>query len=256
MHRSGAALIEMALTALILLIIIFGGIEYGRMVFGRQFAGEGARVAAKEAATKPGAIVLPPNAQNIFVDPQVFNERFTVIDLGNLRFPTGAALTDQNGDAVVNVEDQFIVLPPVHSTLRSVMFQETRIVAGVPRNLLRLKGVLLRNPTAPFDLIVRIPDTTPAPAFLHRAIEPPLPADAMLTGQNLVRIECWQWFDFAVWPFGGAGLPALAFTNFPLDPTRPPGQQLYNVVINTDLDPTTRQARFFRSYAIARKHVQ
>jgi len=247
-NQRGVAMIEFALVGFILIMLIFGGIEYGRLMSNRQFCGEGARIAAKEASTKPGALVLPPNAANLFIDPDVFDERFTVIDLNSFRFPSGAVLTDQDGDGDVDLDDQFRVLPAVHTTLRVNMATDNRTIAGVPRRLFRFRGVLLRNPgAAPFDLVVRVPDFRTNPAFLRRIIHPPLPTDPQLTGQGLVRIECWQWFDFAAWPFGGSGLPAVAYTNFP------PG---YATVITTDIDAGTRQARSLRSFSIARKEIQ
>jgi hypothetical protein len=246
-RQKGAVLIEFLIVAVILLIIIFGGIEYGRLMYVREFAGEGARVAAREAATKPGALVLPATNAALWVDPGVFNENFTCIDLNNLRFPSGAPLVDQDGDGDVDVDDQFAVLPAVHRTLRSTMIRETRDVAGVPRTLLRFRGVLLRNGGAAFDLIVRVPEISGSNATLRRVINPPLAADPMLPTQGLIRMECWKWFNFAVWPFGGAGVAnPLVYSNIP------PGY----AVILIDLDPTSRQGLALRSFGIGRKDIQ
>ncbi len=238
--REGGVLIEFLLVVILLLVIIFGGIEYGRAMYARNFAGEGARSAAREAATKPGPLVLPAGPGPLYNDPGVFLENFTAIDLANLRFPSGAPLTDQDGDADVDIDDQFAVLPAVHAALRGNMFTDD--VTLPPRRLLRFHGVLLRNAAAAFDVVVRVPDVAGASAPLRRIVNPPAAVDA----QGMVRMECWQWFKFTAYPFGGAGLPPLAYSNLP------PGF----AVVTIDLDPDSRQGTVLRSYAVARKEIQ
>jgi hypothetical protein len=240
-RQHGVMLVEFLLVAFSLTTLVFMGVQFGLLMSRLQVTGEGARIAARDAATKPGNLTLPVSSSPIYIDSAVFNENFTVIDLGNLRFPSGAALTDQDGDSDVDLDDQFRVLPSVHSLLRNQMVLDTTSFPG--RSLLRLRGVLLRNAAAPFDLIVRVPDISGSNAVLRRAINPPL----SLTAEGSVRMECRQWFDFSSWFLGGAAIPdPLIYSNLPAG----------YLVVSIDLEAGSRHGMALGAFAVGRKEIQ
>jgi hypothetical protein len=237
--RDGIVLIEFLFVALLLLMIVFMGAQFGLMISQLQFTAEGARIAVKEASTKPGALVIPA-ANGVYVDPGVFDERFTVIDVASFRNPTtGAPLA-----AGATLDDQFNLLPPGNRALRSHMFLDSVTVPG--RTLLRFQGVLLQLPGSPaFKYLVRVPDVAGSTARLRRVISPPAanPADGLL------QFECWQWFSYTTWLLpGGAVLPAsLTYTNLP------PGGY---TVLKLDVEPASRAGTRLVSYGVARKEIQ
>jgi hypothetical protein len=243
----GVVLIEFLAIALGLLIITFAAFEFGRVMFTREYVGESARMAAHEAATKPGSLILPLDATEVYDDPGVFLEDFTVIDVNNLRFPDGSPLTDQNGDGNVDLTDQFMVLPPVHTLLRASMFSETRDINGTPRTIVRLPGVLLQNPAATFDLIVRVPEISGSDAALRRVINPPLDGDALLLNEGLARFECWEWNNVITYVPGLPAVPdPLNYSNVPAGFS----------VVTLDVNPNNPAGLTLKSYAIARKEIQ
>ena len=223
-RRRGALLIEFLLVGFVLTSLIFMGIQFGLLMSELQLTGEGARVAARDAATKPGPLVLPATSNSIYEDPGVFNENFTVIDAG-----------------AVNLDDQFRALPAVHSLLRANMVLDTTSFPG--RSLLRFMGVLLQSDTDPSKLIVRIPDITGGNAILRRVIDPP----ASMNSDGTVRMECNQWFEFTSWFLGGVETPGtLTYANIPTG---------YSVV-SIDLRAGSRHGMRLGSFAVARKEIQ
>jgi hypothetical protein len=220
----GVILIEFIMVAFGLTAIIFMGVQFGLLMTPLQVTGEGARVAARDAATKPGALVLPADNSSLYVDPGVFEETYTVIDVGTL---SGT------------LDDLFASLPAVHTTLRAEMFLDSLSIPG--RSLLRFKGVLLRN--AGGALIVRVPEIAGSTATLRRIIDPPLAVAA----DGTVRMECHQWFEFTSWFLGGSAIPgSLTYLNLPAG---------YSVV-SIDLEPGSRRGLEFESFAIGRKEIQ
>jgi len=209
--RRGSVLLEFAVAMFAFTTIAFAGIELGRAFFTAQIASEGARIAARESATKPGPLATP-------LDAGVFIERYTVIDLNNLRAPGGGAFnTDADFDGDVDVDDLFIVLPPLHLALRSVMVREDRVIGVTTRRLLRFPGSLLRNPGLPLgeDLIVKIPDVVAEGATtdvnLSKVVR--LNYDALT---NTIRTEVRYHYQFSVFmATSGTGGPLLP----PIDPT-------------------------------------
>lgn len=188
----GSVMVEFAIAMVAFATIAFAGIELGRAFFTAQVTGEGARIAARESVTKPGPLAAPE-------DPGIFIERYTAIDLDRLRAPAGGPFNaDADLDGDVDVNDLFLVLPPLHVALRSVMIREDRTINGVPRRLLRFPGSLFRNPARVLgeDLIVRIPDIVAEGAatdvVLSRVVT--LQYDP---ATNIVRTEARYHYQFA-----------------------------------------------------------
>src|ERR1051326_1549352 len=84
--RRGAALIEFALIALTVYLLLAGGIELGRMIFVSQTLQDAARVAARELAVTP----LPADYKfedalndGGKVQPNIWNEAMLVLDVSN-----------------------------------------------------------------------------------------------------------------------------------------------------------------------------
>lgn len=210
--RAGSILIEFTIAMFAFVTIAFAGIELGRAFFTAQIAGEGARIAARESATKPGPLGAP-------TDPGIFIERYTAIDLDRLRNPSGGAFnTDVDGDGDVDVDDLFLVLPPLHIALRSVMIREDRSINGIRRRLLRFPGALFRNPSGAVplgeDLIVKIPEVVSEGATtavqLSKVVN--LNYDS---ATNTIRTEVRYHYQFSVFM-------ATAGTGGPLLPPIPP----------------------------------
>ena len=122
----GALLVELALVALILSLLLAGTIELGRAVFASQLVQDAARVAARELALVPAA----PDAtfEEVLASPAgrlVYDPCRLVIDLDAI--PAGSTL-----------DDVFASLPVVNRVLRAGM-----IVDGIgSRRLLRYPGAL------------------------------------------------------------------------------------------------------------------
>jgi len=125
----GAALVEFALIALVLYVLLAGGIEIGRAVFSAQILQDVARVAAREIALTrlPAAASFEDALANCAVRRRVFDERFLVVDL----------------DIVNDLDAYFARMPIVNQMLRPLMIYDRPIVQGARRNLLRYPGALL-----------------------------------------------------------------------------------------------------------------
>jgi hypothetical protein len=211
-RRTGSVLVEFAVAMFAFVTIAFAGIELGRAFFTAQIAGEGARIAARESATKPGALGTPG-------DPAIFIERYTVIDIDRLRDPAGGAFnTDADMDGDVDVDDLFQVLPSLHIALRSVMIRENRAVNGIERRLLRFPGALFRNPAGGVplgeDLIVKIPDVVAEGATTDVELSNVVTLNYDST-TNTIRTEVRYHHQFSVFmATSGTGGPLLP----PIDP--------------------------------------
>lgn len=135
----GGVLIEFAMIALALYLLLALLIDFGRLMFTAQAVQEAARVAARELALVP----LPAAATfaAALQDPAV---RATVYDPGLLVIP----VTDN--DSFRNTLD---ALPVVNKVLVPLMIHET--IGDV--EYLRYPGALLTDPTATFGFTVGIP---------------------------------------------------------------------------------------------------
>ena len=155
--RTGAALVEFALVALLVYLIAAAGIELGRAIFVAQTIQDAARVAARELALvpQPADADFPTALAN---SPGVWDPNNLVIDLS-------ACQSDSNSDADIQAYVQ--ALPSVNRALFPVYIHEN--VNGGTRPLLRYPGALLQVPpsapqadtcpAAATDLTVQIPVT-------------------------------------------------------------------------------------------------
>lgn len=141
LHRDerGGVLIEFAMIALALYLLLALLIDFGRLMFTAQAVQEAARVAARELALVP----LPAAATfaAALQDPAV---RATVYDPGRLVIP----VTDN--DSFRNTLD---ALPVVNKVLVPLMIHET--IGDV--EYLRYPGALLTDPMSPSGFTVGIP---------------------------------------------------------------------------------------------------
>jgi hypothetical protein len=168
-RRSGAALVEFALIALVLYLLLAVTIEMGRSLYSAQLVQQAADVAAREISRTP----LPPNVtleqmlydrtlpSNARVLRDIYNEDYLVVDLDKQLTPGQAFL------------DFFADKPIVNRQLFSLMIYEE--VNG--RRLLRYPGALFNSSTAPSGFTVAIPmvvsrDSTGAETIeWHRVVE-------------------------------------------------------------------------------------
>ena len=132
--RKGAALIEFALIALTLYLLLAGGIELGRMIFVSQALQDAARVAARELAVTP----LPADdkfedaLQDPTVQTNIWDETMLVLDIDDCV---------KNGlDVQTNID--LVPLPVVNRALRPLMISVNQDLGGGPRQLLRYPGAL------------------------------------------------------------------------------------------------------------------
>lgn len=135
-RQKGAALIEFALIALTVYLLLAAGIEFGRMIFVSQTLQDAARVAARELAVTP----LPADdkfedALNdaVTVQANIWNESMLVLDTTNC----GPA-----DDLQANID--ILPLPTVNRALRPLLISQTADLGdgGGPRKLLRYPGAL------------------------------------------------------------------------------------------------------------------
>lgn len=140
--QQGGVLIEFALLALVLYVLVALVVDIGRMVFSAQALQDAARVAARELALipLPAAMTFEEALQDPTVMAQVFNPDFLVVDRD--AFPSEA-------DFHVFLDQ----MPVVNQMLRPLMISEQ--VGG--RRLLRFPGALLSNPSMSTGLSVAIP---------------------------------------------------------------------------------------------------
>jgi Flp pilus assembly pilin Flp len=134
-NERGAALVEFALIALVLYLMLAATVDLGRMIFTAQALQDAARVASKELSVLPlpAAIPFDDALNRCDVWQRVFNPAQLVIDLDT--FATDDAL------------DAFLAsLPPVNQALRPLMIVDHVTIDMLPRNFLRYPGALLDAP--------------------------------------------------------------------------------------------------------------
>jgi hypothetical protein len=139
--QRGAALVEFALIALTLYLLLAGGVELGRMVFVSQTLQDAARLAARELAVTPLPVADSSGnpftfedalADTMTVQPSIWNEAMLILDIGGC---AGQDL-EANLDA--------LPLPIVNRSLRPLFISDTVDLGdgNGPRQLLRYPGAL------------------------------------------------------------------------------------------------------------------
>jgi hypothetical protein len=130
-RQRGAALVEFALIALALYLLLAGGIEIGRAVFSAQLLQDVARAAARELALTrlPASTTFDDALEDCDVRRKIFDPAFLVIDL----------------DRVGDLDAHFAEMPLVNQMLRPLMIVDIVTIDGQRRRLLRYPGALLRN---------------------------------------------------------------------------------------------------------------
>ena len=139
----GAALVEFALMALVLYLLIAGGIELGRMIMVSQALQDAARIAARQLALAELPLTEPGGSDFTFLDAladsnvqaNIWDETRLVIDVSC--HPTDGQLEDfwqQN-------------MPAVNRALRPIFISETVDLGNGPQTLMRYPGALLKLKT-------------------------------------------------------------------------------------------------------------
>jgi hypothetical protein len=195
-RRQGAALVEFALTALVLYLLLAGGVELGRSIFVSQVLQDAARVAARELSVTPISADCASfedalaNSCGADVQANIWNPNQLVIDISC--GPTDSAL------------QSFIDnLPLVNRALKPVFIIDDVVIGGTRRKLMRYPGALLGVTTPPppsgtcpeaaTDLTVGIPQVDSRTANGTETIEW-IPVLAEVRG-SASDVECGQ-FSF------------------------------------------------------------
>jgi hypothetical protein len=137
----GSAIVEFALVALVLSLLLATTIDFGRLMFSAQQIQDVARVAARELAVTPLPANITFEAALTYLDPntgqspvleRIFNPACLVVDVDN--FATAE-----------DVEQFFAQMPLVNKALRPLMIADHP--GDPPANLLRYPGALLASGT-------------------------------------------------------------------------------------------------------------
>lgn len=166
----GAALIEFALVALVLYLLLGAVIELGRLVFAAQVANAAARTAARELALAPlpAASTFDEALDDPYVRAVVYDEDLLVIDLASVG--GGESLNDVAGS-----------LPLVNRLLLPLMISDTVEVGGAARDVLRFPGALVSS-----DLANGVPDLNPTGLTVR------VPR---VVGRDAAGVETVDWVD-------------------------------------------------------------
>lgn len=139
---------EFALVALVLYVLLFGLVEFGRATLFAQGAEQAARVAARELALAPlpASLTFDEALETDFVRERIYNPDFLVIDLA-AQVPE---LDGLPGQSALEIDAFFATLPVVNRSLRGLMYLETLDLGDSvgSRTFLRYPGALLLNPNA------------------------------------------------------------------------------------------------------------
>lgn len=146
--RRGQSLVEFALVALVMYLLLAATIEFGLLLHAAQTLQSAADVAAREISRTPlpaaasfEDVVKPGTA----VDQAVYSENFLAVDI-----------TDQPADQTMLDYLDGLGMPPVNRILVPTM-----VISRVNgRTLLRYPGALITSPTAPSGYTVKIPIVT------------------------------------------------------------------------------------------------
>lgn len=195
-RQRGAALLEFALVAIVLYLLVAATLDLGRQMLYAQTAQGAANLLARElsiAELPVTGVTLSDLLENdAMVNAAIYDPRRLVIDLDNDLAP-GQTL-----------DDYFATLPIVNRTLRALMIFDPVVAGGAERRLLRVPGALWVLPDG--SLTVKVP------RVVSRAAD----------GTETIEIE-----DFVTEVRNAAGNSV-----FPVDPNDPIGTGLVAVRLN------------------------
>lgn len=159
--RRGAVLVEFALVALVLYVVLAAVIEFGRALLLAQGAQAAADVAARELALAPlpASLTFDQALETAYVRERVYDAAFLAIDVAT-QIPDVDGLAGIGG---ADVDAFFAGLPVVNRALRPLMIRGTVDLGPElgQRELIRYPGALLVDPEAPpgsSGLTVAIPE--------------------------------------------------------------------------------------------------
>jgi len=146
--RHGAVLVEFALVALVMYLLLAAILEFGRMFYCAQTVQAAADFAARELSRTPLSPVDVPTLEIALgtqvVRETVYTEDYLAIDV-----------SEQAGDLIEYLDSLDPPVPPVNMLLVPVMFVDQ---VG-DRRILRYPGALVTSPTAPSGYTVRFPSS-------------------------------------------------------------------------------------------------
>lgn len=195
-HERGAAILEFALVAIVLYLLIAASLDLGRQMLYAQTAQGAANLLARELSLVElpvtGVTLSDLLESDATVNAAIYDPRRLVIDLDNDLAP-GQSL-----------DDFFATLPVVNRSLRALMIFDPVTDGGVERRLLRVPGALWVLPDG--SLTVKVP------RVVSRAAD----------GTETIEIE-----DFVTEVRNAAGNSV-----FPVDPNDPLATGLVAVRLN------------------------
>lgn len=130
-RERGAALVELAIGVLVLVLLLTATIELARAFFAAHVLQNAARTAARELAL--ARIDADATFDEALQSAGVFDARWLVLDLDTL---------EACGETL---DDRFESLPLLHRLLRPLYEVERPVIDGVQRHLLRYPGALVRT---------------------------------------------------------------------------------------------------------------
>ena len=142
-RRHGQSLVEFAVVAIVLYLLLAAILTFGMLLYGAQTIQQAADFAARELARTPlpATIDFEQALQDDRVRQHVYSEDFLAIDLGEM----------EDDETIMDYVDR-LGIPPVNRMLLPLMFVDT--VDDGATKLLRYPGALLE---APSGYTVRIP---------------------------------------------------------------------------------------------------
>jgi hypothetical protein len=171
--RRGQALVEFAIVALVMYVLLAATIEFARAFFGAQTIQSAADLAARELSRAPlsATYKFADALQDPIVKQSVYSEDFLAVDVSGW-VGSGTSL-------VTYLQGLPQPMPPVNLSLMPLMLVDT--VGG--KSLLRYPGALVTSPTAPSGYTVKVPIVT------SRA------GSALGTGAGYDGTETIEWHD-------------------------------------------------------------
>jgi len=151
--RRGAALVEFALTALVVYLLVAGGVELGRMIFISQVLQDAARLAARELSVTPIPAITNPE-DPMTVHPTTFEEALKFqdandphqVDVPRQVWDPNRLVIDLSCNPTADqLADYLKNLPIVNRALWTVYITETTNLGDGPRRIMRYPGAILKD---------------------------------------------------------------------------------------------------------------